>query len=123
MELFYQRIDCDPLAFGPTLEAEFGELDAFGSAQEIPREGFVENEVAKEEFPLDFEGVVVGLLIGDFGPALKEIDGLRNVGVPGRTRRVAVVLNPDIAESADGGTFFTIHLNGEEVVTAHARHP
>ena len=123
MELFYQRIDCDPLAFGPTLEAEFGELDAFGSAQEIPWEWFVENEVAQEEFPLNFEGVVVGLLIGDFGPAIKEIDGLWNVGVPGRTRRVAVVLNPDIAEAADGRAFFTIHLNGEEVVTAHARHP
>ena len=52
-------------------------MDAFGSAQEIPWEWFVENEVAQEEFPLDFEGVVVGLLIGDFGPAFKEIDGLR----------------------------------------------
>ncbi len=98
-------------------------MDAFGSAQEIPRERFVENEVAQEEFPLDFEGVVVGLLIWDFGPTLEEVDGLWNVGVPGRTGRVAVVLNPDIAKAADSGTFFTIHLNGEEVVAAHAGHP
>ena len=97
IELLDQRIDCDPLAFRPTLEAEFGKLDAFGSAQEIPREGFVKNDVAQEEFPLDFEGVVVGLLIWNFRPALKEVDGLRNVGVPSRARRVAVVLNPDIA--------------------------
>lgn len=123
MELFYQRINRNPLALGPALQTEFGELDAFGSAQEVPWEGFVENEVAKKEFPLDFESVIVGLLIGDFGPALKEVDGLRNVGVPGRTGRVAVVLNPDSAEAADGGAFFAINLNGEEVVTAHAGHP
>lgn len=98
-------------------------MDAFGSAQEVPWEGFVENEVAQEEFPLDFEGVVVGLLIGDFGPTFEEVDGLRNVGVPGRAGRVAVVLNPDIAEAANGGTFFPIDLNGEKVVAAHAGHP
>ena len=123
MELFYQRIDCDPLAFRPALEAELGELDAFGTAQEIPWEGFVDNDVAQEEFPLDFEGVVVGLLIGDFGPAFKEVDGLRNVRVPSWAGRVAVVLNPDIAEAADGGAFFAIHLNGEKVIAAHAGHP
>ena len=123
IELLHQRIDCDPLALGPALETEFGELDTFGAAQEIPWEGFVENEVAEEEFPLDFEGVVVDLLIGDFRPALKEIDGLRNVGVPCRTRRIAVVLNPDIAETANGRAFFAIHLNGEEIIATHAGHP
>ena len=112
-----------PPALRPALETEFGKLDTFDTAREIPWKGFVQDDVTQEKFPLNFEGIVISFLVGNFGPALEEIDRLGNVGVPGRARSVAVVLDPDIAEAADGGTFFTIHLNSEEVVTAHAGDP
>ena len=98
-------------------------MDAFDTAREIPWEGFVQDDVTQEKFPLNFEGIIISFLVGNFGPPLEEIDRLGNVGVPGRAWSVAVVLCPDIAEAADGGAFFTIHLDSEEVVTAHAGDP
>ncbi len=116
--------DVDPLAVGPALEAEFGELDAFGAVEEGPAEGFVEGDVAEEEFPLDLEGVVVGFLLGDFGPAIEEGDGLGDVGVPGGAGGVAVVLGPAFAQGAgDGAAVGAVDLEGEQVVAADADGP
>lgn len=112
-----------PATLRPTLEAEFRKLNAFGSAEEIPWKRLVEGNMAQEEFPLDFERIVVGLLVWNFRPAFEEIDGLWNIGIPGRARCVAVVLNPDITETTNGGAFFTIDLDGEKVVTAHTGDP
>ena len=67
--------------------------------------------MAEEEFPLDFEGVVVGFLIGDFGPAFVEVDGLGDIRIPDGARGVSVVLGPDIAEAADGGAFGAVDLD------------
>ena len=46
-----------PPAFGVRLQAEFGELYAFGSFPQGPGEGGVEGDVFQEQLPLDFEGV------------------------------------------------------------------
>jgi hypothetical protein len=39
-------------------------LDAFGAAREIPWEGFVQDDVTQEKFPLNLEGVVAGFQAG-----------------------------------------------------------
>src|SRR5579863_653469 len=66
--------DVEPAALLPRFEADFGELDALGAVEQRPAEGFVEDDVAEEEFPLDLEGVVVGFLLGHLGPAVVEVD-------------------------------------------------
>ena len=40
--------------------AFFGELDAFRAFEQRPAERLVLDDVAQEQFPLDFEGVFVG---------------------------------------------------------------
>ena len=54
---------------------ELGELHAFGSLAECPREGGADGDVFQEKLPLDFEGVVEAQLVGDLGPVGVIIDG------------------------------------------------
>src|SRR6476660_6757144 len=90
-ELWFQFGNVEPLSLPPALEAELGELDALGAFEEVPAEGAFAGDVLEEKLPLHLEGVVVAL-VGDFLPALEEVDRLRNVGVPDRLRRLGVGL-------------------------------
>lgn len=49
----------NPGAFFPGIEAEFGELDSFGTFLEVPGEGFIPGDMAEKALPLGLEGVVV----------------------------------------------------------------
>src|ERR1035438_510803 len=115
--------DLYPGALVPALDAFFGELHALGAFQQAPAPGLVLHHVAEEQLPLALEGVVEGVLFGDLLPAFEIVQRALHVGVPNRARRVAVVLRPAVAQAGDGGSPGAIHLDGEQVVAAHADRP
>jgi hypothetical protein len=63
----------DPASFLPTPDPRLGELDAFGTFHEVEVIGLVEDDVADEELPLNFEGVIVDSRVGDFLPDRKSV--------------------------------------------------
>ena len=105
------------------LQAELGELHAFGSFPQGPGEGGVEGDVFQEQLPLDFEGVVVAGGVGGFVPAGVKVQRAVDVGVPDGFRRSSGVLGPALAQANDGGATGAVHLHGEEVVAADADVP
>src|ERR1035437_979546 len=107
----------------PGLDAFFGELHALGAFEQAPAPGLVLDYVAQEELPLALEGVVEAVLLGDLLPAFEIIERAIHVGVPDGARGVAVVLRPAMAQAGDSGALGAIHLDGEQVVAAHADGP
>ena len=122
-ELGFEFGEIEPAALFAGFEPALGELDAFGSFEKVVFPWFVEDDVAKEHFPLDLEGVVVGLLFGHLAPSIEEVDRLLDVWIPDRAGGVAVVLHPHVAEANDGGTLGAVDLHGEQVVAADADVP
>src|SRR5690554_6612332 len=55
----FQFRNIEPAALFPTLEAEFGQLDAFGPFQQCPRERLIKYDMAQEHFPLYLERIVM----------------------------------------------------------------
>src|ERR1039458_5873882 len=115
--------DLYPGALLPALDAFFGELHALGAFQQTPAPRLVLDHVAEEQFPLALEGVAEGVLLGDLLPAFEIVERAVHVGVPNGARGAAVVLRPAVAEAGDGGALGAIHLDGEQVVAAHADGP
>ncbi len=77
----------------------------------------------QEELPLHLEGVLVLPLVGELLPVGGVAVGVVDVGVPHRARGGAVRLHPALAQTRDGGAARAVHVQGEEVVAAHARGP
>ena len=107
----------------PRFQAFFRQLNSLGALKEIPSEGLIIDDVPDEEFPLDFEGIVIARGIGHFLPALKEINRLRLVRVPYGAGRVLGALRPAFPQAGHGRSFGAIDLQRQEVVPAHPHAP
>src|SRR5690606_20511338 len=87
------------------------------------RERLVIDHMLEEELPLYFKGIVIIFLLRNFGPAVKEVDRLRNVGIPYWLRRIAVVLNIAFSQACHGGAFGAIYLQGQQVIPSYPYRP
>ena len=107
----------------PALDTFFGELHSLSAFEQAPAPGLILDHVAQEKLPLALEGIVVGVLLRDLLPAFEIVERAVHVGIPNGARGVAVVLCPAVAQTGDSGALGAIHLNGEQVVAAHADGP
>ena len=103
-------------------QAEFSELHTLGTFAQAPKERLVGDDVLKEKFPLNLEGVVT-FAGRDFFPAFIEVDGAVDIGVPDGDGGVFHGLSPTLAQADDSRSFGAIDLHDEEVVATHAHVP
>ncbi len=115
--------DVDPAPLLPALETGLGELHALGTFQQRPFERRAFVEMADEHLPLGLEAVVVGGAVRHLAPGLEKVDGLRNVGVPHRPRRVHPRLAPALLQAGDRRPKCTVHMESDEIVASHASAP
>ena len=113
----------DPSALFPRFFAFFGKLNAFGAFEQRPAERLILDDVAQKKFPLDFEGIVVGLIRCNLLPAVVEVDRAVDVGIPYRPRRGGVRLHPAVAQAGDGAALGSIDLQHQQIVAADAEAP
>src|SRR5271170_2667827 len=103
--------------------AKLGKLHALGPLTERPAERLVQRDMPQEMLPLNFEGVVVLLAVGDFFPALEKVDGLRDVGIPDGARSLLERLRPRLAQAGDAASARAVDLDGQQIVATDADAP
>src|SRR5690554_6746881 len=113
----------DPTSLLPAFNTFFRQLDSFGSLFHIPRERLILHHMFEEQFPLYLKGIVKNLLFGNLGPAVKKVNGLYNIRIPDRLRRIAIMLNVTFPQSGHGRSFCPIHLQGQEIVPSYPYRP
>lgn len=110
----------EPAALFPGFEAQLRKLNTFGALQEVPRERIVLHDMLEEELPLHLEGVVVGVVGGDTGPAILVINRAVDVGIPDAARCGGMRLCFAITESCNGASLGSINLEGQQILTVDA---
>src|SRR5208282_206027 len=113
----------DPAPLGPALEAELGELDAFGPREQIPAEGSAFHDVPDVELPLRLEAVGIGLGVRYLLPLGEEVVATQRIRVPYRLRRRLARLDPAAREPGQRRAARAVELEGDEIVAPHARAP
>lgn len=63
------------------------------------------------------------LLRGQFRPAFKEIDGLRNIRIPDRLGCVPIMLDITFPQSGDRRPLRAIYLEGKQVIPPYPYRP
>src|SRR5690554_1806908 len=113
----------DPTSLLPAFNTFFRQLDSFGSLFHIPRERLILHHMFEEQFPLYLKGIVKNLLLGNLGPAVKKVNGLYNIRIPDRLRRIAIMLDVTFPQACYCRSFCTIHLQGQEIVPSYPYRP
>src|SRR5258705_6957488 len=113
----------DPATLLPGLEAKLRQLHAASSFQEIMGEWRIFGDVFQEELPLGFEAVVKGLIIRHVLPVLAKVEGIVNVRIPDRSRRIHSMLGPALPQAGDSAARRAVYLQAEEFVAVDAKRP
>ena len=115
----------DPAALPPRLETCLGELHATRAGFADPRRSssvsparYRRNSSHWTRKPFGVDLVVRHLL-----PGFKKVDGLGNVRVPHRLRRVHPRLCPAPLQAGHRRAMRAVHMEHREIVAAHARGP
>src|ERR1700733_13702148 len=113
----------DPTALLPGLDPQLGQLDAPGAFKKIMRERHSLSNVAKKKLPLNFKSVVKDLIVGHLEPVLAKLEGISDVRVPDRTRRIHTVLRSAFTQSGNRAAQRAIDLHAEKFVTVNTKRP
>src|SRR5205823_248686 len=111
-----ERRHIDRPSFGPTLHAELGQLHALCAFEQVPAKRTAFYDMTEEQFPFDFERVVVNAIVGHFLPRRKEIDRLRHIGIPYGLWRRSARLDETFGEPGDGRSERAIDVKRGKVV-------
>src|SRR3712207_2698980 len=112
-----------PAPLLPGLEAQFGELDALGTFDQIVGEWLACGDVPEEHLPLRLEGVLWLFAGRYFEPLRPVVVWVRDVGVPDGDRRVGPVLRLAVAQARDGAPHRAVYLQLEELVAVYPNAP
>src|SRR5271170_6906802 len=107
----------------PRFKSKFCQLHATSSFQKVMRECRIFGNVFQEQLPLDFEPVVEDLIVRNLLPVLPKAEGVFDVWVPDRSRRVDAMLRSTFTKAGNGAAECAVHLQAEEFIAVDAKRP
>ena len=102
---------------------QFRQLYAASAVHKRMRKRRTRKDVTKKHLPLHLERVIELGVVWNVSPLIAELEGIRQVWIPHRPRRIHAVLDLAIAQPNDCAALRSINMQIEELIAVNARSP